>query len=339
MGGGHGRLQGKRGLTADAILGFRVALWNGKIINVSAKEHADLFWAMRGAGHNFGIVLETTFQTFPQDNNGMHYTSDMVVTNDSLEGVVSALNDLLPLAPELAIDLLVLSDQSTLEPFIILNIVYAGPFEQGQKYSDIFSANNSDYKIQRLSFNESEVPWNELNFAASVGAVEQACVDGPSTNIYSLNTARFDVAQTREAFDAYAAFVKANPLAYASSLFWEVFAMQAVVDQPAEATAVGNREFADVLVAVEAIYTDDSVAEAADEWAREWRDRMADPKHSGYDREYVYVNYAHGDEPREAIYGYEPWRLQRLRALKKRYDPHGFFNGFHPVRQGGRYTV
>lgn len=44
----------------------------------------------------------------------------------------------------------------------------------------------------------------------------------------------------------------------------------------------------------------------------------------------TYTNYAFGDESLESQYGYEPWRLQKLRALKKAYDPQnkfGFYNG------------
>lgn len=46
----------------------------------------------------------------------------------------------------------------------------------------------------------------------------------------------------------------------------------------------------------------------------------------------AYLNYAAGDETAEQLYGYESWRLERLRALKKKYDPNGklvFFNPFN----------
>ena len=45
----------------------------------------------------------------------------------------------------------------------------------------------------------------------------------------------------------------------------------------------------------------------------------------------AYVNYAFGDETQEEVYGYEPWRLERLRALKKKYDPLGGFNFYEPI--------
>ena len=51
---------------------------------------------------------------------------------------------------------------------------------------------------------------------------------------------------------------------------------------------------------------------------------------SGYDKMYVYQNYAHS-EPLQAYYGYEPWRLERLEQLKAKYDPQGHFDGYAPI--------
>lgn len=45
----------------------------------------------------------------------------------------------------------------------------------------------------------------------------------------------------------------------------------------------------------------------------------------------TYVNYAFGDEPAQQMYGYEPWRLKKLRALKKEYDPHNRFGYYNPI--------
>lgn len=46
----------------------------------------------------------------------------------------------------------------------------------------------------------------------------------------------------------------------------------------------------------------------------------------------AYVNYAIGDESNEAVYGYEKWRLERLRGLKKKYDPQGRFAYFEKIQ-------
>lgn len=54
---------------------------------------------------------------------------------------------------------------------------------------------------------------------------------------------------------------------------------------------------------------------------------------SGDDRLHAYVNYAAGRESLEELYGFEGWRLERLRALKKLYDPHNRFKYYLPVNR------
>lgn len=45
----------------------------------------------------------------------------------------------------------------------------------------------------------------------------------------------------------------------------------------------------------------------------------------------AYVNYAGGDEGPEAWYGYEPWRMEKLKSLKRKWDPHQKFSYFAPI--------
>ncbi|RYP31588.1 hypothetical protein DL767_005697 [Monosporascus sp. MG133] len=335
LGGGHGRLQGKHGLSVDAVTRARVVLWDGSVVEASATENADLFWGLRGAGHLFGIVTELTFNTWPQENDGMHYNAAMQFTSSSLEGILATINDIIPdQDPALALDMFFLTNPETFAPVITLNVVYAGPREIGEMYAARFATsapNCTSNQITRVSINETLVAWDVLPHVVANGLIDLACIDGAATNIYSSTTARFDIPHTRQLFDAYVAFVEENPLAVLSLVFYEVFAQQGVLAQRAEDTAVGNRESGNVLALVQAIYTDQSVAEAGDAWAREWRDQLFEPEHSGYDHPAVYVNYAHGDEAVETFYGYEPWRLERLRSLKQQYDPRGYFNSYHPL--------
>ena len=45
----------------------------------------------------------------------------------------------------------------------------------------------------------------------------------------------------------------------------------------------------------------------------------------------TYLNYAFGDESLESMYVHEPWRLEKLRALKAQYDPHNRLAYYNPI--------
>jgi FAD/FMN-containing dehydrogenase len=62
LGGGHGLLQGHYGLLSDNLISARMVLANGTAVTVSSESNPDLFWAIRGAGHNFGIVTEFEYK-------------------------------------------------------------------------------------------------------------------------------------------------------------------------------------------------------------------------------------------------------------------------------------
>ncbi|KAI0023016.1 carbohydrate oxidase from Microdochium Nivale in complex with substrate analogue [Xylariomycetidae sp. FL0641] len=62
--GGFGFSSHTHGLAADAVVGATVVLANGTAVAASATRHADLFWGLRGAGSNFGIVASLELATF-----------------------------------------------------------------------------------------------------------------------------------------------------------------------------------------------------------------------------------------------------------------------------------
>jgi hypothetical protein len=65
LGGGTGWLTRRFGLSCDNVEGFTLVTTQGSIIHANARENADLFWALRGGGGNFGVVTEFELKLHP----------------------------------------------------------------------------------------------------------------------------------------------------------------------------------------------------------------------------------------------------------------------------------
>ena len=65
LGGGTGWLNRLHGLSCDNVEGFTLVIADGSVLQANAKENADLFWALRGGGGNFGVVTEFEVKLHP----------------------------------------------------------------------------------------------------------------------------------------------------------------------------------------------------------------------------------------------------------------------------------
>lgn len=104
LGGGIGRLHGIHGLIIDALKSVRLVTADGSVLEVSEDSHPDLFWGIRGAGQNFGIVTSATYELHPLSNGGVWTSADILLTPDKNVSYFDALAGMHPLPPQLTVE-------------------------------------------------------------------------------------------------------------------------------------------------------------------------------------------------------------------------------------------
>lgn len=97
LGGGHGYLSRKYGLTIDNLLEADVVLADGSLVKAGEDENPDLFWAIRGGGGNFGVVTSFLFRGNPVSTV---YAGPMLWELDQAEEVMRWYREFMPQAPE-----------------------------------------------------------------------------------------------------------------------------------------------------------------------------------------------------------------------------------------------
>ncbi|KAI8959395.1 FAD-binding domain-containing protein [Daldinia sp. FL1419] len=317
LGGGVGVLQGLFGLIIDSLLSVRLITADGNIVEASDNSNPDLFWAIRGAGFNFGIITSATYKINKAINNGEIMTAD-VIYPASLKSayfeVLEAFEDNIP--PELAIVSTIRWDATSNETQILGTFIYSGTEHQGRQIlAPFFDLNPPIVRI-------SVVPYMELFSTILFGWIPTISTPGGIHDIYSANVRKFVSGTLNSAFDKFDAFYRTYPGGRSSVSVLETFSTHAVRSVSTYTTAYPWRDAkGNFMFQMSWKEADDSVEEAANALARELRRDVVET--SGYNDLSVYVSYAHGDETVEQIYGVE--KLPRLVSLKKKWDPENIF--------------
>ncbi|KAK9264414.1 fad binding domain protein [Lipomyces tetrasporus] len=125
LGGGHGWLTGKYGQVVDNLLSVKLVLADGSIATASEAENSELFWAVRGAGQNFGVVVEFVYQLYEQPNPV--WAGVLAFSPDKIEAVVQFANHIEATTKgESAIEFGFSTPPSATEPAIVTAVFYDG---------------------------------------------------------------------------------------------------------------------------------------------------------------------------------------------------------------------
>ncbi|KAL2810523.1 hypothetical protein BJX63DRAFT_422986 [Aspergillus granulosus] len=321
LGAGIGPSQGHLGLMIDALESVKLVTATGDLVTASKTKNKELFWGLRGAGWNFGIVVEATYKVADARNNGQVLEGDMrfpASANQSIWENLQALDDSLP--DILSITIVLAYNAAAEESSFTINFVYYGPEEDVQQYLQPF------YDLQPTRANFTMVPWNTLYSALYFGADSAACKENNHLFSGAAAVSHIDV----DAFTAYTTrfteYWSEHP-GVSPAVIFSRFPNQAVRAVPDEETAYPYRDIS-THIYFQDIFKDDPANEAAVyEFLVESRDHFT--KTSGFKHLTLYNNFAHGDEGPEVWY--TPRKLPRLVELKRKWDPNEVFSYYNPI--------
>lgn len=298
--GGVGWLVREHGLTIDSMVAVEVLTAEGMLVRASADENAELFWGMRGAGANFGIA--TAFEFEVHDVGQVGWAQLAVDANDTA-GFLERWGAAVEAAPR-----------------DVTSFVIMGAARQGQQVATIMTLVDSDDPdtiIDRLQPFAATGPLLGQDVSLTTYAQVMANVQpGPHRGQGEPNARSGLLTRMTPEFAAAAAAMLSTGDVY----FFSIRSMGgAVADVATDATAFAHR---DAQFAVSAIGGNNARLDAA--WA---------PLREYFDGLYLsFETDQHADRVSEA---FPPATLERLRTLKRRYDPQNVFRDNFNVDPAG----
>ena len=312
LGGGIGWLHRKWGLACDNLLAAQVVLASGELVTASPEEHPELFWAIRGGGGNFGVVVDFTFRAHPVGPE----IAKAAVFHDASAGA-----KLMPLWRDLALRA---GDEVTTraaywsmpvadgvpppvqgKDVLMLSALYAGDPEQGRGIIDEFRS------LGDPLFDMSDLIPDYRAF--------QSGFDPLLENLYSYWKSTYLAELTDEAlgFIHERGMNRPDP----SVLIHIPIMGGATAAVPADATAFGDRRAPFMLSFDGGTYDPEKFAEV-----RAWVRDSIEAAHQLSGAGGAYLNFS-GDDATDDLVVEQQFQgnLGRLRTIKGRYDPQNLF--------------
>ncbi|KAL6156932.1 hypothetical protein ACJQWK_06901 [Exserohilum turcicum] len=235
LGGGIGVYQGLHGMIIDALQSVTLVTGKGNIVNASASENSDLFWGIRGAGQNYGIITSATYKLSDQTNGGQALNGDFLFPVSANATIFKILKSFAGKQPDALSLTTAIQYSPTLNTVVIMvNTVYVGAEKAGRDVIKPFLS------IKALQSNVTMMPYNRLIKENRFGADALGCIAGLPEAAYGLNLYNFDVATYQETLAAYVDFYATTKLT-TSFMVTEMFPTKVALSTPDAATAYPYR--------------------------------------------------------------------------------------------------
>ncbi|KAI1314099.1 hypothetical protein F5Y03DRAFT_336159 [Xylaria venustula] len=322
LGAGVSANQGYAGLLSDLLEEVELVTAAGTGITSSRTENEDLFWAIRGAGANFGIITSATYRVPPSVNGGNVTNANFFFTERKALDVfkyIESLDD--GMSERLALNIAIYFDRKSQEVVLLVNVNFFGPTDVATGHIEPLIA------LRPTRFEVLDVTWPAV-FATSYFGIEdtKACSRNQHVNMRSVGARSTNPGALLKVLEELKSFSEAHPDIGASMVIHR-FATQQVLQVRDEDSAYPHRQLK-MHIQLETEYDDRRHDSIVDSFLNAARHNVTAV--SGFDHPAVYVNFAHGDEGPEAWYGAR--NLERLARTKKKWDPNGLFNFYNTPR-------
>jgi FAD/FMN-containing dehydrogenase len=308
LGGGLGWLMSKYGLAADNLQAVELVTASGEVLQVDAATAPDLFWALRGGGGNFGIATSLTYRLHPLQTVTGGLIAHPIDAGPELlrfyrDAVADASDDLTVFAG------LVHAPDGSGVKLAALVVCHAGNPEQAHDELARFRSFGSPLLVQ-----VERMPYPQMNTLLDAGYPEGSLNYWLSSFTQGLSDQLIDTAVERFA---------SVPSAMNAILFEHFHG--AVTRIATTETAVPHREPGWNLL-IPSVWTDAADTDTNIRWTRETFDALRPGFATGR-----WLNYLGDDQADDAIHAAYGPNYQRLREIKRRYDPENVFHLNHNI--------